>query len=259
MPDRLRRRGVHVEDIVVRGRTRGPIPVNQSRHATLPIYMGARGASRTLVSAVSVGGIDSEEELACRSSGCEGLRCGSWSRATFRSPSVSTMTRLSPTHAQPSVTMGLRAVEPQGERRSRLPRRVPGRQGGRRHGAAQRVGRLRSARAGRHHDRSQGQRPPQTWERHRPVVLKFGGLPGSREGSKVKRSWSAAAGRIVDAFVADVYAFCVQTTTGDGPYDGLDIGRGASTCSPGVVVAGTGQKSIVLDRDPARWGTHRMA
>lgn len=99
----------------------------------------------------------------------------------------------------------------------------------------------------------------QTWQRSGPVVLKFGGLPGSREGSKVKRSWSAATGEMIDAFVADVYVFCVQTTTADRPYDGLDIGAWDFYVLSGGVVAGTGQKSMVLSRvirlggEPIAW------
>ncbi|MFE5339954.1 hypothetical protein ACFQ80_07015 [Isoptericola sp. NPDC056578] len=86
----------------------------------------------------------------------------------------------------------------------------------------------------------------QTWERRGPVVLKFGGLPGGREGTKVKRSWSAATGGMIDAFVANVYVFCVQTTIAERPYDGLDIGAWDFYVLPGRVVAGTGQKSMVL-------------
>ncbi|MCK9795954.1 hypothetical protein M1843_19590 [Isoptericola sp. 4D.3] len=89
----------------------------------------------------------------------------------------------------------------------------------------------------------------QTWERRGPVVLKFGGLPGGREGTKVKRSWSAATGGMTDAFVADVYVFCVQTTTADRPYDGLDIGAWDFYVLPRRVVAGTGAVVPKNERD----------
>ena len=98
----------------------------------------------------------------------------------------------------------------------------------------------------------------QTWERRGPVVLKFGGLPGGREGTKVKRSWSAATGGMIDAFIADVYVFYIQTTTADRPYDGLDIGAWDFYVLPGRVVAGTGQKSMVLST-VIRLGGERFA
>ncbi|ANC29703.1 hypothetical protein [Isoptericola dokdonensis] len=86
----------------------------------------------------------------------------------------------------------------------------------------------------------------QAWERRGPAVLKFGGLPGGQEATKIKRSWSAATGETIEAFVADAYVFCVQTTTTDQEYDGLDIGAWDFYVLPGSLVAESGQKSMVL-------------
>ncbi|MFI8523078.1 hypothetical protein ACIGB8_01435 [Promicromonospora sukumoe] len=86
----------------------------------------------------------------------------------------------------------------------------------------------------------------QTWDRTKPAVLNFGGLPGGSEGTKVKRSWSAADNAMIDAHVAHVYVFCVHTTTQDQPYDGLDVGAWDFYVLPGIVVEGTKQKSMML-------------
>lgn len=86
----------------------------------------------------------------------------------------------------------------------------------------------------------------QTWQRTTPPTLRFSGLPGGGEGTKVKRSWSAATGTMIDAHVADVYVFCVHTTAQDEPYDGLDIAAWEFYVIPGTAVARSRQKSMAL-------------
>ncbi|MFI9487349.1 hypothetical protein ACIG47_13245 [Promicromonospora sp. NPDC052451] len=86
----------------------------------------------------------------------------------------------------------------------------------------------------------------QTWHRTAPPNLRFSGLPGGGEGTKVKRSWSAATGTMIDAHVADVYVFCVHTTRQDEPYDGLDIAAWEFYVLPGTAVARSKQKSMAL-------------